>query len=228
MHIEGLREAVFLERINRFACHIEREGRVELCHVPNSGRLRELLISGARAWVIPARPGRKTASTLIMVENRGVPVMIDAHRTNDLLEEGVRAGMFDFLEGAEDIRREVKFNKSRMDMGCRIGDEYQLIEAKCATLVEGETALFPDAPTDRGCRHVEELMKAREAGFGAHLIFIVQHPLAVRFMPNAGMDSRFAGLVARAEEAGVSVKAYGCAISGPKITIYRELITKSR
>jgi len=178
--------------------------------------------------VIPARPGRKTASTLIMVENRGVPVMIDAHRTNDLLEEGVRAGLFTCLRGAGDIRREVKFDKSRMDMGCRIANEYQLIEAKCATLVEGDTALFPDAPTDRGCRHVEELMKAREEGFGAHLIFIVQHPLADRFMTNAVMDPGFAGLVARAREAGVHINAYGCSISGPEIAVFRQLFIKSR
>ncbi|MBC8532188.1 DNA/RNA nuclease SfsA [Gehongia tenuis] len=221
MRLEGLVKGQFMERLNRFAARVAVNGEPCLCHVPNSGRMRELLLVGAEVLLLPAEAGseRKTAYTLVMVRYRGSWVMIHAHWTNDIAEEGLRRGFFPGFEEAADIRREVVHGGSRFDLGFRMAGRLWLGEVKCVTLVEDGLALFPDAPTLRGAKHMEHLKDALEAGYGAAVFFIIQREDAKAFRPNRAMDSHFDEAFWRLLRAGGLAGAFGCQVTEECVSV---------
>jgi len=220
-----LEDAVFEERVSRFSAWVIWRGERVLAHVPNSGRLKELLCPGVKALVRPGG-GEKTACRLMMVEYEGSWAMIDSHMTNDILEYAVQEGWL--MAEPFDIRREVRFGESRLDLGCRNGDGFHLVEAKCVTLVKDGIALFPDAPTQRGARHLKELIQAQENGFYAHVAFFVQQAGAKAFSANRAMDPEFAEALESAAAAGVTVHVIECSIQREGIRLYRRLPWKQQ
>jgi sugar fermentation stimulation protein A len=219
-----LKEARFRRRVNRFAAEVVVNGRTALAHLPNSGRLEELLLEGARVYVHPAeRPGRKTSHDLLLVRFGEHLVSIDSRAPAALAAEALLARGLPPAPRADDLRREVPLGGRRIDLWLRRGRKEWLIEVKGCTLVVDGRALFPDAPTVRGRRHVEALTRAAAQGRRTMVLFVVQREDASRFAPNAGNDPDFAAALEMAAEAGVAVAAYTCVVTLDRVELSRQI-----
>ena len=210
--IPGLVDAVFLRRENRFAAKVLLNGQVLPCHVPNSGRLKELLVEGSPARVLPFKGGGRTACGLVMVKNMEHWVVIDAHRANTVAQEAVLAGVVPGLVGVSDLRREVVWGNSRFDMSCTVAGQLHYIEVKCSTLQQDGIGMFPDAPTERGHKHLRELISLSREGTACHVLFVLQHPASQSFRPHWETDPLFADLLGEAVASGVDVQALTCRV----------------
>jgi sugar fermentation stimulation protein A len=214
--------ATFVKRDNRFRVTVRVEGHLVWAHLPNSGRLRELLVPGQRVLLAAAQaPGRLTSHDLLMVDLDGTLVSIDARMPSRLLYETLQAGRLEEFAGYAQVRREVTYGQSRLDLALEGGPEGGrcFIEAKSVTLVEDGVALFPDAPTQRGRRHLGELARARAEGHRAAVVFIVQRDDAIRFSPHDEADPAFGQALREAAQAGVEVYAYQCQVSEGEVTL---------
>ncbi len=216
----GLKEGRFRERLNRFLARVEVGGREALAHVPNSGRLRELFVPGATVYVSPGvTPGRKTAFDLRLVLIDGVLVSCDSRLPPSLVAEAQGLGRLKEFAGYPVIERERTFGESRLDL-CFSGPEGRVyVETKSATLVCGGRALFPDAPTTRGTKHVRELIKAVDEGHGAAVVFVVQRGDATHFSTNRDADPEFNSALLEAQRKGVGVYAYRCRVTMEEISL---------
>lgn len=218
MTYENIRRAVFLDRPNRFIAFIEIDGRREVCHVKNTGRCRELLLPGAEVFVqdvgrgFPDAPNaRKTHFDLIAVRKGKRLVNIDSAAPNRVFAELVRSG--GLFRDATLLRPEVRFGASRFDFYIEAGGRRAFVEVKGVTLEEDGVARFPDAPTERGVRHLRELISCREAGYGAYAVFIIQIK-GVRYMePNWATHAAFGDALRDAARAGVQVLAVDCDVT---------------
>jgi len=215
MKIEGkLVEARFIKRLNRFVAVVEVDGEQQTVHVPNTGRLRELLVEGAAVLLRRySSPNRKTQFGLLLVKYGDIWVSIDsANVPNKIVHEALLEGYFQQFRSYRSICREVTMNKSRFDFGLFSGDSEYYIEVKGVTLVENRQAYFPDAPTVRGTRHLEELTQLRLVGKGAGVIFLIQREDADVIRPNDRTDKNFGDALRKAHAAGVDLLAYTCRI----------------
>jgi len=213
----------FVKRDNRFRATVTVAGENFWAHVPNSGRLEELFIPGRKIWLSPAAdPARKTAYDLRLVDYDGTLVSVDARLPNHLLAESLATGDVIDLD-YPDIRREVSFGDSRLDFRLSGPQGVCWLETKSVTLVTEGLAQFPDAPTTRGRRHLEELIKARNQGTRAMVVFVVQRPDAIRFTPHRQADPLFATALREAAAAGVEIRALSCNVSHQTITIATEI-----
>jgi sugar fermentation stimulation protein A len=198
-------KALFLERPNRFTLLCRRSGKVVKAYLPNPGRMWELLLPGAIVYL------EKTSSTenrmpftAVAVEKQGYPVMVHTHRTNDLADELLKKDLVPGLEGAEVFKREVKEGRSRFDFFLKKGEEKILLEVKSCTLFGRKIAMFPDAVTARGKRHIEELADLTRKGAAGVILFLIFWPRAEFFMPEYHTDLEFArGLLAVKEKISV-------------------------
>jgi sugar fermentation stimulation protein A len=218
-------EGRFLSRDNRFRVTVEVEGREVWAHLPNSGRLGELLVPGRRILLIE-RPGagRKTGYDLILVEMEGRWVSVDARLPNDLVAEALRAGKLVPLAGYPIVRREVPFGRSRLDFRLEAPDRAPcLVEVKSITLVIDGLGCFPDAVTARGRRHVEELAGAVGEGYRAAVVFVVQRDDAVGVRPHDESDPDFGRALRESARQGVEIYACGCRVEPARIAIERTL-----
>ena len=221
---DALLEATFVARDNRFRATVELNGEYVSAHLVNSGRLTELLTPGRRLFLRPATAqGRRTAYDLVLVDLDGVLVSVDARVPNSLVEEALREGSLTPFDGYETIRREVRWGGSRLDFVLEDQSRRCLIEAKSVTLVKRGVALFPDAPTIRGRRHVEELRRAVAEGERAAIIFIVQRGDANVFAPNDEADPTFGRALRAAVDGGVEVYAYACRVSQNQVRLDLDL-----
>lgn len=215
--------ARFIRRENRFRALVELDGQTLPAHVANSGRLGELFTPGAAVWVAPApaQAGRKTACHLALVAYAGVLVSVDARLPNRLAAEALAAGRLAELAGYSHVQPEVRVGASRLDFLLSGGPNGQRcwLEIKSVTLVEEGCARFPDAPTTRGVKHLEELVTLRRAGERVAVGFVIQRSDALRFAPHASADPAFADALRRACTAGVEVYAWRCAVSLDAIAI---------
>lgn len=225
MHLpSNLRRASFLERANRFACWVEVEGRREKAHLANSGRLGGLLTPGRTVYVVEApSPRRLTRFDLALAELDGMLVSVDARLPGHLVEEGIRAGTLPPFRGFTTVRREVSFGHSRLDFCLGQDGQSYFVEVKSVTLVRQGQALFPDAPTARGSRHLLSLIQAREVGYGAAIVFVAQRPDAIAFSPNDAIDPHFGHTLCRALVRGVRAYAFRCQVSLVEIKIEKEI-----
>lgn len=224
--IEGnLIEAIFIKRINRFIAIVNIDDKEEYTHVPNTGRMREFLIEGCRVIVRKVdKENRKTKYDLLMVYFRDMLINIDSKLPNSLLYKALSENTFPKIKHVNLVKREVTYKSSRFDLACHRGKEVYLIEAKCATLVkENGLATFPDAPTERGRKHVAELIDAVNHGYRGAIIFIIQRSDAHSFTPNAAMDRAFAEEMKRAKDAGVEIMAFICKVEPRTISIDKEV-----
>ena len=221
----ALTPAVFVRRDNRFRAQICVDGIERACHVPNSGRLAELLLPGAPIYVRPARrPGRVTAFDLILVQSGAELVCIDARWPPALVAAAWHAGRLPEFAGYEGLRREVSVGESRLDLLFTTAAEAACwVETKCVTLVQAGVALFPDAPTERGRRHLETLATLAAGGACACVLFIIQRADACAFAPHDAMDAAFGEALRAAISAGVRVVAYTCHITPAEIALAQSI-----
>lgn len=211
-------EGVFLRRMNRFVAWVQINGVGTTCHVKNTGRLKELFVSGARCVLAAAtNPHRATAYDLVGIWRGDVLVNVDSQAPNAAAREWVAAGGLG--DGVTLVRPEYTWGNSRFDLYAErslcaeagpAGTERLLIEVKGVTLnVDGE-ARFPDAPTTRGVKHVQELMHARQQGYRACIVFVIQMPDVVAFAPNDATHPEFGEALRDAARAGVEIHAVLC------------------
>ncbi len=217
MHYRELQEGIFIKRPNRFLAHVNTLGQEEICHVKNTGRLRELLVPGAPVLLEPAdHPRRKTKYSLICVKKDGRWVNIDSQVPNQVAEEFFLSG--GMLPDVTKVQRERTYGNSRFDLYVETKTESWFYEVKGVTLLSGDTALFPDAPTKRGLKHVEELIRCRQDGYRTGMLFVIQRKGAARFSPFEERQPEFAAALRRARDAGVEIHAVDCLVDRTGIT----------
>ena len=222
MTYDCIHPGVFQARPNRFIAWVELEGETCRCHVPNTGRLRELLLPGAVVWCqFHPEPGRKTAWTLLAVEHRGTVVNIDSQIPNRLAAEFVRSGGLGLMP--DRVQPERTFGDSRLDLYYEAGPVRGFAEVKGVTLNEDGTARFPDAPTERGVKHLHSLVRAVEAGYRAAALFVIQRSDVTRFEPNQARDPAFARALREAAAQGVEVRALICTVTPGALEITGEV-----
>lgn len=219
--------AVFLDRPNRFIAHVEVEGRRETVHVKNTGRCRELLIPDSRVYLEGSdNPNRKTRYDLVAVEKErfGLPpllVNMDSQAPNRVFQEFAAAGKF--LSEVGLIAPEKTFGNSRFDFYLEAGERRIFAEVKGCTLEENGVCRFPDAPTERGTKHVRELIACREEGYEPWLCIVVQMEGMKEFRPNDQTDPEFGRAVREAAAAGVQIRAYECHVEPDSMEITGEI-----
>jgi sugar fermentation stimulation protein A len=215
----------FVARDNRFRVTVEVDGQRVGAHLPNSGRLGELLVSG-RPVLLLERPkaGRKTRYDMSLVESEGRWVSVDARLPNDLVEEAIRGGHLVPLSGYASLRREVAHGASRFDFLLEApGRAPCLVEVKSITLVVDGVGCFPDAVTLRGRRHVQELAEAVLDGYRAAIVLCVQRDDATAVRPHDESDPDFGRALRVAAGQGVEVYAYACRVEPGQVKISHPL-----
>ena len=210
--------ARFLSRPNRFVARVEAEGEELVCHVKNTGRCWELLVPGATVWLEESpNPSRKTKFDLIAVEKGDRLINMDAQAPNKVFGEWAAAG--GFREGLTLLRPETTYRSSRFDFYWESSKGRGFVEVKGVTLEEDGVVRFPDAPTLRGVKHLDELVKAREAGYEAAVCFVIQMENVRWFAPNDVTHPEFGQALRRAAQAGVEILAMDCAVTPQSLTM---------
>ena len=223
MRYHTIVEATFLSRPNRFIAHVLVDGVEQIVHVKNTGRCRELLIPGCRVYLsFEDNPHRKTKYDLVAVEKRlenGSVRLInmDSQIVNDVAEEWLRAG--NLFPSSFVIKREVFHGKSRFDFFVEGREQKAFLEVKGVTLEQDGVVQFPDAPTERGVKHLRELITLAENGYDAYVLFVIQMKGVNEFRPNDAMHRAFGDALRDADAAGVHVLAYDCIVTQDSISI---------
>lgn len=218
MRYPNIHKARFLARPNRFIARVLLEEEELTVHVKNTGRCRELLVPGAPVWLVRSgNPSRKTAYDLVAVEKAGRLINMYSQAPNALFAEWARAGHF--VPGLTLLRPETTWGNSRFDFYCEAGARRGFTEVKGCTLEEDGWTYFPDAPTERGVKHLEELARARAEGFEAAVCFVIQMADVDGFSPNDRTHPAFGEALRRAADQGVEVLARQCAVSPGEVWI---------
>lgn len=222
MKYKNVISAIFIERPNRFIAICDINGETVKAHVRNTGRCRELLIRGAKVYLEKAdQEKRKTGYTLIAVEKGDRLVNIDSMAPNKVVSETLQTGKLHLsdLGKLTIIKAEKQYRDSRFDFYLETSTKKVLVEVKGVTLEENNMALFPDAPTERGVKHIKELIKATAEGYEAYIIFIVQIKGVSAFYPNIRTHLEFGEELKRALESGVHILCFDTYIEKDSITL---------
>lgn len=220
MEYQNTITGIFLKRPNRFIAHVLIDGKEEIVHVKNTGRCKELLLEGAKVILEEGKnPKRKTRYSIIAVYKGDVLVNMDSQAPNEAVAEAISKGKIKEVGEVSFLKREVGFGASRFDIYYEKGAIKGFVEVKGVTLEQDGLAMFPDAPTERGTKHLLELIRATEAGFEATVLFVVQMKGVHSFCPNQAMDAKFSEAVKKAIEAGVSVLVYDCDVTESSMEI---------
>ena len=218
----------FLQRPNRFIAHVLINGKEEVCHVKNTGRCHELLIPGCTVYcAVSDNLQRKTKFDLIAVEKHAdsdhkLLVNMDSQAPNAAVKEWLASGRSPF--GKPDlIKPECKYGNSRFDFYLECGSRKIFLEVKGVTLEDKGVVLFPDAPTERGVKHVHELIRCREEGYETYVLFVVQMECKRYFTPNRKTHPQFADALREAQDSGVHMMAYTCRVTPDEMKIDKEL-----
>ena len=223
MKYDKVVKGTFIERPNRFIARVEIEGKTETVHVKNTGRCRELLIPGAEVYLsVSDNPARKTKYDLIAVLKKrdnlpDILVNMDSQIPNSAAEEWLKSGAL-FGENAV-IRREVTHGKSRFDFCIEDSGKTAFLEVKGVTLENGGIVSFPDAPTERGVRHVSELIDCLSEGYKSYILFVIQMRGVDYFTPSDKNHPEFGEILRKAEKAGVRIIAADCNVTPDEMTI---------
>lgn len=208
---------IFIRRPNRFIAHIEIDGKEEICHVKNTGRCRELLPPGARVWCLDAKSAtRKTRYDLIAVQKGERLINMDSQAPNAAVKEWLQAGG---LGEIQDIRPETKWGDSRFDFSFRKDGKDCFLEVKGVTLENEGICAFPDAPTERGAKHLRELAELAQEGYGTYILFVIQMKDVSYLHPNDATDPAFGQALRQAAASGVQVLAMDCIVTEDTMTI---------
>ena len=209
----------FLSRPNRFIAHIEIEGKEEICHVKNTGRCRELLPAGAQVYCLDAQsPARKTRYDLIAVQKGKRLINMDSQAPNAAVKEWLLAGG---LGAVENLCPESRHGNSRFDFSFTKDGIPCFLEVKGVTLEQDSVCAFPDAPTQRGAKHLQELTELKQQGYGAYVLFVIQMSDVLYLHPNDATDPVFGAALREAVKHGVEILAMDCAVT-PDSMILRQ------
>lgn len=218
MQYRSVKKGIFRVRPNRFIAHVEIDGAVEVVHVKNTGRCRELLVPGATVYLEESdNPARKTRYDLIAVEKGDLLVNMDAQAPNKVFQEWAEAD--GFLPGLTLLRPETTWGSSRFDFYWEAGERRGFVEVKGVTLEDDGHARFPDAPTERGVKHLEELIRCQGEGYEAAVCFVIQMEGMKDFAPNDVTHPAFGEALRKAAEAGVRVLAQECRVTPETLTM---------
>lgn len=217
----GYVKGIFKARPNRFIAEVEVGGKLEIAHVPNTGRCKELLVEDAVVWLKPSdNPKRKTKFSLHFVENKGVLVSLFSQQANAIVYDAIVDGKIKELQGYDYHQREKTVDDSRIDIylanreddccGMSFLEDSCYVEVKGVTLIVDGEARFPDAPTERGAKHLKELIKLKKDGNRCVVFFLIQHPAGNFFRPNWENDPVFSQTLNEAYDEGVEILVYRC------------------
>ena len=215
MKYDNITKGIFISRPNRFIAEVEIDGRRETVHVKNTGRCKELLITGCDVWLTaPGTPNRKTRYDLVAVrKSNGMIINIDSQAPNKVVYEWLQKQDYD------KVFPEYTYGRSRIDFFMEKDDERYLMEVKGCTLEIDGTGYFPDAPTERGAKHIRELIKAKEQGYRPILAFVIQMNGINEVRPNTDTDPDFSAAWDEALAAGVEIVFFLCHITEDEIVI---------
>ena len=217
MKYENITRGIFVDRPNRFIAHVQAEGRTETVHVKNTGRCRELLLPGAEVWLTaPGTEGRKTRYDLVTVrKGNGLLINIDSQAPNAVVKEWLER------QGYDKLIPEHTYGDSRIDFYLRRGEEQTLMEVKGCTLEVEGIGYFPDAPTERGVKHLRELAKAVRDGYRAIIAFAIQMPGICEVRPNVQTHPEFGTAWEEAVKAGVEVLFLPCRVEPDSLMVQK-------
>ncbi len=220
MKYDNITKAIFISRPNRFIANVDIDGKTETVHVKNTGRCRELLMPGCTVYLTaPNSIGRKTKFDLVAVEkSNGLLINIDSQAPNKVMKEWLDTQNFD------KVIPEYTYGKSRIDFYMERDAEHFLAEVKGCTLEFDGVGYFPDAPTERGIKHIKELIKAQREGFNSSLVFVVQMDGVNVVKPNIATHPAFAEAFDTAKKSGVKIYALPCHIEPDSITRTERII----
>ena len=217
MYYANMVPGIFLARPNRFIAHVEIDGQTEIVHVKNTGRCRELLPAGAQVWCQRSdNPARKTKYDLITVRKGELLINMDSQAPNIAAEEWLRAGG---LGEIENLRRETVHGDSRFDLSFVKDGRQCFLEVKGVTLENGGVCAFPDAPTERGAKHLRGLLRAAQEGYGAYVLFVIQMSPVRYLHPHDATDPQFGQALRQAAAGGVQVLAMDCRVTEDSMEI---------
>ncbi len=218
MRYENIVRGRFIQRPNRFVAYVDIDGRQEKVHVKNTGRCRELLVPGATVYLERSgNPARSTAYDLVAVEKGERVINMDSQAPNRVALEWLRTRQL--FPDLVSVRPETVYGSSRLDFYIETASEKIFMEVKGVTLEEEGEARFPDAPSERAVKHVEELIRAKQEGYGAYVLFVVQMKGVSHLVPNARTHPEFARALQRAAVAGVHILAYDCQVTADSLTV---------
>lgn len=217
MKYENIESAIFLARPNRFIAKVRLHGQEVICHVKNTGRCKELLVPGAKVYLEKsANPLRKTLYDLVAVQKGTLLINMDAQAPNKAAHEWLAA---DNLGKLSLIRPETTYGDSRFDFYLEKGKKKGFLEVKGVTLEKDGVVSFPDAPTERGVKHIEELITCHKNGYFAYLLFVIQMAPVKYFRPNWETHPAFGEALIKAQAASVKLLAYECQVTKNSMTI---------
>jgi len=215
MKYDNITQGTFLSRPNRFIAQVEIEGTVHTCHVKNTGRCKELLVKGARVILQESNnPDRKTKYDLISVYKGNRLVNMDSQAPNKIFGEYISK----LFKDVTCVRPETVYGSSRFDFYIEADGKRLFAEVKGVTLESDNEAMFPDAPTERGVKHIIELCKAVEEGYEAYIVFIIQMKGIKSFSPNDKTHPQFGDALRSAKKAGVNIIALDCNVIEGEVT----------
>ncbi len=222
MRYDKIIEGKFISRPNRFIANVDVGGEAVVCHVKNTGRCRELLTEGATVFLQESdNPARKTKYDLIAVKKGDRLINMDSQAPNKVFYEWVKSGLFS--DGVTLVKPECKYKNSRFDFYIEANGEKIFVEVKGVTLENDGVVMFPDAPTERGVKHITELCDCVENGYGAYIVFVVQTDNVKYFTPNEQTHKAFADALREAESKGVKILAVDCLVTKDSIDIKGEI-----
>lgn len=225
MKYENMTVGRFISRPNRFIANVEIDGIVEVCHVKNTGRCKELLIPNAIVYVQKNdTPNRKTKFSLIGVLKGNRKINIDSQVTNKVVMEWIQLG--NLFEDVTFIKPECKYKNSRFDFYVETNNSKIFIEVKGATLEENGVVRFPDAPTERGVKHIHELVECINEGYKAYIIFVIQMKDVLYFTPNDFVHKEFGDALREAEKKGVNILAIDSEVTEDSIELRKYVEVK--
>lgn len=222
MKYKNIRKGIFKERPNRFIAHVEIDGKIEVCHVKNTGRCRELLVPDATVYVEENdNLNRKTKFSLIGVEKGKRLINMDSQAPNKVVGEWLQS-----LPEVTYVKSEVRYGESRLDFYVETNDKKYFIEVKGVTLEDNGVVRFPDAPTERGIKHMKELVHCLEEGYGAYIFFVIQMENVDYFEPNDKTHKAFGDTLREVSQAGVKILAMDCKVGVDYLEINKQVEVK--
>lgn len=225
MKYENVYKGIFIERPNRFIARCLIGGEETTVHVKNTGRCRELLITGAEVYLEKSNnPNRKTQFDLIAVKKGKNLINMDSQCPNIAAKEWLEDGHW--IKNPTLVKPESRYGNSRIDFYLENKSEKAFVEVKGVTLEEDGRAMFPDAPTDRGTKHINELIKAKKEGYKTAVMFVIQMKGIKEFLPNEKTDKAFADALRKAKENGVEILAYDCIVNPDSMHIDKKIPVK--
>jgi len=227
MIYKNIYEGIFLERTNRFIAKVNINNKIETVHVKNTGRCKEILIPDTKVYLEKSdNPNRKTKYSLISVYKKDVLINIDSQVPNQVVFEALKNNEIESIKDVVYAKREKTYGNSRFDIYYETKTESGFIEVKGVTLEENKIAKFPDAPTIRGTKHINELIKATKEGYKCYILFLIQLKGCKMFISNKEMDPIFARTLKKAKSKKVNILCYDSIVTKDKIIMNKKIDIK--